>query len=173
MEEKKINFSKLGKYSRQKGKSYEYQCKKLISQYLDIPFEYLETPLDRKGQPIGDLIIAGKYWDRIPLYFDFKKRETFQLQTMFNNFEKSQILTTWLEKSRLLPVEEDRERFVLVWSKNYFPNFIFGLREILDDLIFLDKLTSRCYFYSEFLKKEFAMFNFKEFLYARRIRLGL
>lgn len=172
VEDKKVDFSKLGQYSRQKGKAFEYQCKKLISQYLDIPFEFLETPFDRKGQPIGDLIIAGKYWERIPLYFDFKKRETFHLKTIFNSFESSFVVKYWLRIREML-VEEDKDRAVIVWSRNYYPIFIFGLKYIFEDLIDVDKLTIKSYFYSEVLDKEFAMFNFKEFLTTRRIKLGL
>lgn len=171
---------KSGINSRKKGKGFEYQCKKMISEYLEIPYDYLETPWDRKGQALGDVIISGKYFYRLPLFIDFKKREGYELKSLFTNFDKSSVFKDYVS-SRNRIRNEEWDNFCLVWSKNYYPIFILGLKETLlslievdnpDDFIFLlEELKGYSFYYSIRESKWFFMCPFDSFLFLRRKKL--
>ncbi|MEM1673107.1 MAG: hypothetical protein QXT86_13740 [Archaeoglobaceae archaeon] len=171
---------KSGINSRRKGKTFEYQCKKLISDYLEIPYDYLETPFDRKGQALGDVIISGKYFHRLPLFVDFKKREVYELKSLYSNFDKSSVFNDYL-KSRDRIRKEEWDNFCLIWSKNYYPIFILGLKETLlslidvdnsqDFMVLLEELKGYSFYYSLKEKKWFFMCPFDTFLFLRRKKL--
>lgn len=170
-----IDFSKIGKRSRRKGKNFQAEVKKTISKYLDIPIEYFDEPIEWGGQKLGDIIIAGRYFERFPVFIEAKKREKFQLHQIFTN-PKDNILVKWWEKTSSIMPEEDRENLALVFSKNYFPVMCMMPLEVFTSLVRPENpvfINTVCKFYSSNLDRTFVVCLFKDLLLERRKILGL
>lgn len=171
----RIDFSKIGKKARRKGKNFQVEVKKTISKYLDIPIEYFDEPIEWGGQKLGDIIIAGRYFDRFPIFIEAKKRESFQLHQVFTN-PSNNILVKWWEKTSNIMPEEDKDNLALVFSKNYFPIMCMIPIEAFSLLVNLENtyfINTTCTFCSSKLNKTFVICLFKDLLLERRKVLGL
>jgi len=174
-EAKNIDWKKIGKRSRTKGKNFQGEVKKIISKYLDIPIEYFDEPIEWGGQKLGDLIIAGRYFERFPLFVEAKKRENFKLHSVFTNPNNNILVKWWRKTSSVMP-EEDQYNLALVFSKNYFPIMIMLRLENFQELIKPSRtayLNTVLKFYCDDLDATFVICLFKDFLLERRVKLGL
>jgi len=173
--QKDIDFSKIGRKSRRKGKSFEYKIKQMICKYLQIPKEYLERPNEWTSQPLGDLIVLGQYYERLPIFIEAKKRENFQFKTLFNNPDDNVVLRWWFQTAIKIPNEEDRLRLMLVFSKNYYPILFMVSYSIFQELCNFHKNPLKVFtmLYSEKIDDLFIIGKFEDFLKVRAEIIGL
>lgn len=165
-----IDYSRIGKRARRKGKNFELEVREMISKYLDIPKEFIDHPMDFGGQPVGDLIIVARYFNRIPVLIEIKKREQFHLHQIFTNPDNNPLVRWWKSANEKIP-ESDRDNLILVFSKNYFPIFCLMPVEVLEDVV--GDMENKIVFESKLLNKKFVVVLFKDFLLKRRQKLGL
>ena len=163
-----VDFSKIGKRSRRKGKGFEREIKEMISKALKIPKEYIEKPIEWGGQPLGDIFTVGKHWEKLPIFIEAKKREQWQLHQVFTNPDTNPLVKWWLKTSNDMP-EEDKNNLMLVFSKNYFPILCMLPSDRFEDLTKGCDFQTEIKFYTRDLDKEFVIVLFRDFLKARAI----
>ena len=122
--------SKIGKYSNAKGKRYERNlCKKLSQFFFDRNDLFTRYGAEYAGQLPGDIgpfiknnITATiEFIRKFPFCFECKKREEWSFKELFIS-DNNHIWNYWKQ------CEEQANRFdkhpVLIISKNYYPDFI-------------------------------------------------
>ena len=170
-----VDWSKVGKKSRRKGKNFQNTIKDLISNYLDIPVEYIDQPIEWGGQPLGDLFVVGRFYDRLPIFIEAKKRETFKgLYQVFTNQNSNIFIKWWLKTSMEMP-ESEQLNLMLVFSRNHFPIFSLlpsdRLYYLIDDITSIPSLEFKSNIYDENVSFSFVLF--KDFLMKRKEKLGI
>ena len=165
-----IDYQKLNRFAKKvsKQKCFDDEVKEIISKYFQIPIDDFE---EEKG-----LLKLNSYFYYLPVYLGMKKSENFDLHCVFSNPEKNVLLRWWINYVAKVG-EDERERVVLVFKKNYQPILCLLLLTTYKDL--LSGNFSRFYvktvitFESEQAGEIFVICKFEDLLLERKKRINV
>ena len=124
---------------------------------------------------MGDLFVVGRFYDKLPIFIEAKKRETFKgIYQVLVNPNSNIFMKWWLKTSMEMP-ENERLNLMLVFSRNHFPIFSLlpseKLYYLIDDISQIPNLEFKPNVYD--VEVPFSMVLFKDLLIKRRGKIGI
>lgn len=133
---------KAGRMAKNKGKRFELEATKLLSELIfNDPDVLRRTPRSGAALIFGDCYYPPAPHD-IPLVFEFKNEESFDLHHIFS--EDSSIWKWWEQVnhdvSECIKLTGKVRVPVLIFTKNWYPIFILSEMELLHYISFKKRL---------------------------------